>query len=62
MPTTSAPQQRLMLGVAHNPKFAAKVGIPQSVGRDFVEADQAAGRLGTGKSKLRDAMMRGKRK
>ena len=39
MPTTSAAQHRLMEGVAHDPAFAEKVGIPQSVGREFVAAD-----------------------
>ena len=29
-----------MLAVAHSPKFAKKVGIPQSVGKDFAEADK----------------------
>ncbi len=29
-----------MTAVAHNPAFAKKVGISQSVGRDFVEADK----------------------
>ena len=36
MPTRSAKQERLMQAVAHNPKFAKKVGIPQSVGKEFV--------------------------
>jgi hypothetical protein len=38
MPAKSAAQERLMQGVAHNPKFARKVGIPQSVGAEFVDA------------------------
>lgn len=29
-----------MQAVAANPEFAKKVGIPQSVGRDFVAADR----------------------
>lgn len=29
-----------MEGVAHSPKFAKKVGIPQSVGEDFATADE----------------------
>lgn len=29
-----------MEAVAHNPKFAKKVGIPQSVGKEFVKADE----------------------
>ena len=36
MPTRSAKQERLMQAVAHNPSFAKKVGIPQSVGKEFV--------------------------
>lgn len=28
-----------MQGVAHNPAFAEKVAIPQSVGKDFAAAD-----------------------
>lgn len=32
-----------MEAVDHNPEFAAKVGVPQSVGRDFAAADDAAG-------------------
>jgi hypothetical protein len=40
MPSKSASQHRLMAAVAHNPSFAKKAGIPQSVGRDFTEADK----------------------
>lgn len=40
MPSKSAAQHRLMQAVAHNPKFAAKTGIPQSVGQDYAQADQ----------------------
>lgn len=40
MPSTSAKQERFMAAVAHNPQFAQKVGVPQSVGREFNEADQ----------------------
>ena len=29
-----------MAAVAHNKSFAKKVGIPQSVGKDFMEADK----------------------
>ena len=29
-----------MQAVAHNPEFAARVGIPQTVGKDFAQADQ----------------------
>lgn len=41
MPSVSPQQHRLMEGVAHDPRFAAKVGIPQKVGRDFAQADKA---------------------
>ena len=40
MPSTSAKQARLMAAVAHNPAFAKKVGIPQSVGKEFNQADK----------------------
>jgi hypothetical protein len=40
MPSKSKAQHNLMEGVAHNAAFAKKVGIPQSVGRDFAKADK----------------------
>jgi hypothetical protein len=40
MPSKSKAQHKLMNAVAHNAKFAKKVGIPQSVGKDFAEADK----------------------
>lgn len=43
MPSASLKQHRLMLAAAHNPEFAKKVGVPQSVGKDFMEADKAKG-------------------
>jgi hypothetical protein len=42
MPAKSAAQLRLMQAVAHSPKFAKKVGIPQSVGKDFARASVRA--------------------
>ena len=44
MPSKSPAQKRLMAAVAHNPAFAKKVDIPQSVGREFYRADQAKAR------------------
>jgi len=41
MPSKSKAQHRLMEAVAHNPKFAKKVGIPTKVGKDFAAADKA---------------------
>lgn len=40
MPSKSPSQHRLMEAVAHSPKFANKVGIPQKVGKEFVNADK----------------------
>ena len=40
MPSKSPAQHRLMVAVAHSPKFAKKVGIPVSVGKDFASADK----------------------
>lgn len=45
MPSKNKKQARLMAAVAHNPEFAKKVGIPQSVGKDFNEADVKTGLL-----------------
>lgn len=45
MPSKSAKQHRLMCAAAHNKAFAKKVGIPQSVAREFVEADKRTGRF-----------------
>lgn len=42
MPSKSAKQHRFMEAVAHNPKFSKKVGVPQSVGEEFAQADRAA--------------------
>ena len=40
MPSSSAKQHKFMEAVAHNPSFAKKVGVPQSVGKDFSNADK----------------------
>ena len=40
MPSKSKAQHNLMEAVAHSPKFAKKVGIPQSVGQDLAAADK----------------------
>jgi hypothetical protein len=40
MPSTSKKQHNFMAAVAHSPAFAKKVGVPQSVGQDFNEADK----------------------
>ena len=51
MPSRSAKQARLMAAVAHNPAFAKKVGIPQSVGKEFNRADAGTGILKRKRSK-----------
>jgi len=40
MPSSSGKQHRFMEAVAHNPSFAKKVGVPQSVGKEFSNADK----------------------
>ena len=41
MPTTSKKQHNFMNAVAHSPEFAKKAGVPQSVGKDFSNADKS---------------------
>jgi hypothetical protein len=52
MPSSSPKQARMMAAVAHNPAFAKKVGIPQSVGQDFNQADKGTGILKKKKPKV----------
>ena len=40
MPSHSAKQHKFMEAVAHNPSFAKKAGVPQSVGKEFSNADK----------------------
>lgn len=40
MPSSSDKQHRFMEAIAHDPKFATKVGVSQDVGREFVAADR----------------------
>jgi Tfp pilus assembly protein PilP len=37
VPAKSKKQERFMQAVANNPKFAKKVGVPQSVGKEFTK-------------------------
>ncbi len=58
MPSKSKAQHNLMAMVAHDPKAAKRLGIPQSVGRDYVKADKGR-KFGSGGSmKESKAMMR----
>ena len=47
MPSVSKKQHKFMAAVANNPKFAKKVGVPESVGAEFMKEDKAK-RFGTG--------------
>ncbi len=40
VPSKTRRQHMFMEAVSHNPAFAKKVGVPQSVGREFVQADK----------------------
>ena len=57
MPSTSAKQHRFMEAVAHNPAFAKKAGVPQSVGKEFSNADKTRKFSKGGDMKHSDAKM-----
>jgi len=40
VPSVSAKQEKFMQAVANNPKFAKKVGVPTSVGREFTKGKE----------------------
>lgn len=40
MPSTSKRMRKFMAAAAHNPKFAAKAGIPVKVAKEFNSADK----------------------
>ena len=40
MTSTSKKQHNFMAAIANSPSFAKKVGVPQSVGKDFTTADK----------------------
>ena len=50
MPSTSDKQRRFMAAAAHDPKFAKRVDVPQTVAREFNQADKG--------KKLAEAMKR----
>ena len=47
MPSKSKKQHNFMMAIAHSPEFAKKAGVPQSVGKDFADADKGR-KFGTG--------------
>jgi hypothetical protein len=57
MPSTSKKQHNFMNAVAHSPAFAKKVGVPQSVGKDFSTADKSRKLKEGGDMKESKAMM-----
>jgi hypothetical protein len=40
MPSTSQAQARMMAAAAHDPAFAKKVGVPQSVAKEYNSEDK----------------------
>lgn len=51
MPSSTPKMARTMAGAAHDPGFAKKMGIPQSVAREFNQADKKTGILKKKKAK-----------
>lgn len=58
MPSTSRAQHNLMAMVANDPKAAKRLGIPQSVGRDYVKADKGRKFAEGGEMKESKSMMK----
>ena len=56
MPSVSKKQHKFMAAIAHNPAFAKKVGIPQSVGMDFNKADKGKTFKGGGMNDMKQDM------
>lgn len=55
MPSKSKKQAKLMAAAAHNPSFARRVGVPQSVAKEYNHADAGTGIL---KGKKKPAKVR----
>jgi len=51
MPSKSDKQKRTMAAAAHDKGFAKKLGIPQSVAKDFNQADKRKGGHKQGKGR-----------
>lgn len=45
MPSKTKKQAKLMAAAAHSPEFAKKVGVKQSVAKEFNQADSGTGIL-----------------
>jgi hypothetical protein len=60
MPAVSEKQKRFMQAVAHNRGFAKKVGVPQSVGREFSQSGGGPVKEAKGMMKKEVAFMKKK--
>jgi hypothetical protein len=49
MPAKTKKQEMFMQAVANNPAFAKKVGVPQSVGKEFTMKKMSMGGMGASK-------------
>ena len=58
MPSKSKAQHNFMAAVANNPTFAKKVGVPQSVGKEFNQADKGRKFSKGGDMKSENMMMK----
>jgi hypothetical protein len=58
MPSKSKAQHNFMNAVAHSPEFAKKAGVPQSVGKEFSNADK--GRKFSKGGDMKDEMKKSK--
>lgn len=59
MPSKSAAQARLMAAAAHDPSFAKKAGIPQSVAKEYNRADKGTRLLSRANKNPGTRMLRG---
>lgn len=55
MPSRSKKQHDLMQAVAHSVEFSKKAGVPQSVAREFTQADKKEGKYGKPKKSRKGA-------
>ena len=58
MPSKSKAQRNFMAAVANNPAFAKKAGVPQSVGKEFSNADKGRKFSKGGDMKSENMMMK----
>jgi len=58
MPSSSKKQADFMRAIAHSPEFAKKAGVPQSVGKEFSNADKGRKFSKGGDMKSENMMMK----